>query len=198
MTALFVRNEKRGDRRPAGEHPQALRVDVLLQERRLSGRGHSDVFRCHRPTWKIGDRRVLRLLRKWLNAGVMEEGTWGLGEGDRAPSSPRSWLTCTCTTSGPHRTWRPRRKAKRLRGRIPETGGQDLGEVRRVRAGTALGDATGGVRTFAAADRRRRERKPETFWGSRAKTRKGRFRLGPSAKRMNRTLQLPTGDKKVA
>ena len=25
---------------------------------------------------RIGDRRVLRLLRKWLNAGVMEEGTW--------------------------------------------------------------------------------------------------------------------------
>ena len=25
---------------------------------------------------RIGDRRVLRLLRKWLNAGVMEDGTW--------------------------------------------------------------------------------------------------------------------------
>ena len=25
---------------------------------------------------RIGDRRLIRLLRKWLNAGVMEDGTW--------------------------------------------------------------------------------------------------------------------------
>ena len=49
---------------------------------------------------RIGDRRVLRLLRKWLNAGVMEEGTWsdsGRGTPQGANVSP-VWLTCTCTT----------------------------------------------------------------------------------------------------
>ena len=34
---------------------------------------------------RIGDRRVLRLLRKWLNAGVMEEGTL-VGHGERDAS----------------------------------------------------------------------------------------------------------------
>lgn len=28
---------------------------------------------------RVGDRRVLRLLAKWLKAGVMEEGTWTEG-----------------------------------------------------------------------------------------------------------------------
>jgi RNA-directed DNA polymerase len=28
---------------------------------------------------RIGDRRVLRLLAKWLKAGVMEEGAWTEG-----------------------------------------------------------------------------------------------------------------------
>jgi RNA-directed DNA polymerase len=25
---------------------------------------------------RVADRRILRLIRKWLNAGVMEEGEW--------------------------------------------------------------------------------------------------------------------------
>ena len=62
---------------------------------------------------RIGDRRVLRLLCKWLNAGVMEEGTWsdsGRGTPQGANVSPvmanvylhyvrDQWF---------HRTWRPR------------------------------------------------------------------------------------------
>jgi len=34
---------------------------------------------------RIGDRRVLRLIKKWLRAGVLEEGEWvGDGKGDSA------------------------------------------------------------------------------------------------------------------
>ncbi len=40
---------------------------------------------------RIGDRRLLRLIRKWLNAGVMEEGQWqdsGQGTPQGAVISP--------------------------------------------------------------------------------------------------------------
>lgn len=51
---------------------------------------------------RIGDARILRLIRKWLKAGVMEDGTvtqaeTGTPQGGR--SSPRSWPTSICTTS---------------------------------------------------------------------------------------------------
>ena len=50
---------------------------------------------------RIGDRRVLRLIAKWLKAGVMEEGalTESTEGTPRARSSPRSWRTSTCITS---------------------------------------------------------------------------------------------------
>ena len=40
---------------------------------------------------RIGDRRLLRLIRKWLNAGVLEEGLWadtGRGTPQGAVISP--------------------------------------------------------------------------------------------------------------
>lgn len=40
---------------------------------------------------RIGDRRVLRLIRKWLNAGVMDDGAWtdaGRGVPQGAIASP--------------------------------------------------------------------------------------------------------------
>ena len=54
---------------------------------------------------RIGDRRVVRLIRKWLDAGVMENGHWK-DEGMGTPQgrwSHRCWRTCIYTmpsTSG--------------------------------------------------------------------------------------------------
>jgi len=50
---------------------------------------------------RIADRRVLRLIRKWLSAGVVENGSWsetveGTAQGHR---SRRCSPTSTCTTS---------------------------------------------------------------------------------------------------
>src|SRR5262249_9459490 len=45
--------------------------------------GHPWLLRRHRPRWllrflehRIADRRVVRLIRKWLKAGVIENGEW--------------------------------------------------------------------------------------------------------------------------
>src|SRR5215469_3969598 len=49
---------------------------------------------------RIADRRVVRLIQKWLNAGVLEDGKRiRVGEGTpRAEVLRRCWLTSTCTT----------------------------------------------------------------------------------------------------
>ncbi len=167
---------------------------------------------------RIGDRRVLRLVRKWLNAGVMEEGTWsdsGRGTPQGANVSPvmanvylhyvlDQWF---------HRTWRPRvPKGEAILVRYADdfvAGFQRRADAKRFLRDLGERCAEFGLDLhpektrlvefgrFAAADRRRRgERKPETFdflgfTHYCAKTRKGRFRLGrkPSAKRMSRTLR---------
>ena len=167
---------------------------------------------------RIGDRRVLRLVRKWLNAGVMEEGTWsdpGRGTPQGANVSPvmanvylhyvlDQWF---------HRTWRPEvPKGEAILVRYADdfvAGFQRRADAKRFLRDLGERCAEFGLELhpektrlvefgrFAAADRRRRgERKPETFdflgfTHYCAKTRKGRFRLGrkPSVKRMNRTLR---------
>ncbi|VCZ52089.1 Group II intron-encoded protein LtrA [Klebsiella pneumoniae] len=50
---------------------------------------------------RIGDRRVIRLIRKWLTAGTSEEGQWRATEEGthRVRSSHRCWQTYTSTTS---------------------------------------------------------------------------------------------------
>ena len=50
---------------------------------------------------RIADRRVLRLIQKWLSAGVIEEGSWtACEEGSRkGRQHRRCWRTSTCTTS---------------------------------------------------------------------------------------------------
>ncbi len=51
---------------------------------------------------RIGDRRVIRLIRKWLTAGTSEEGQWRAteeGTPQGARSSHRCWQTYTSTTS---------------------------------------------------------------------------------------------------
>ena len=161
---------------------------------------------------------MLRLLRKWLNAGVMEEGTWsdsGRGTPQGANVSPvmanvylhyvlDQWF---------HRTWRPRvPNGEAILVRYADdfvAGFQRRADAKRFLRDLGERCAEFGLELhpektrlvefgrFAAADRRRRgERKPETFdflgfTHYCAKTRKGRFRLGrkPSAKRMNRTLR---------
>ena len=48
---------------------------------------------------RIGDRRIIRLIAKWLTAGVLEDGSrWRKGH-RRARSSARSWRTSTSIMS---------------------------------------------------------------------------------------------------
>ena len=60
-------------------------------------RGWLERFLRHR----IADERLLRLVGKWLTAGVVEEGV--LGARERAHHKGhrfrRCWLTCTCSAS---------------------------------------------------------------------------------------------------
>ena len=167
---------------------------------------------------RIGDRRLLRLLTKWLNAGVMEEGT----RSDTGKGTPQGSIVSPVLANVYlhyvldlwfHRKWRPRvprGEAVLVRYADDFVAGfqkradaerflRDLGE-RCAEFGLELHpEKTRLVEfgRFAAANRRRRgERKPETFdflgfTHYCAKTRKGRFRLGrkPSAKRVQRTLK---------
>jgi RNA-directed DNA polymerase len=54
---------------------------------------------------RIADKRVLRLIQKWLGAGVIENGTWteSMGRAWRGRRKEhrhrRCWRTSTCTTS---------------------------------------------------------------------------------------------------
>ncbi len=49
---------------------------------------------------RIADQRVVRLIQKWLNAGVLEDGTrtWSATGTPRGAVFRQSWPTCTCTT----------------------------------------------------------------------------------------------------
>lgn len=167
---------------------------------------------------RIGDKRVVRLVRKWLNAGVLEDGA----RSDSGTGTPQGAIVSPVLANvylhyvldlWMHRKWRPQ---------VPR------GEVRIVRyaddfvvgfqykqdAEQFMDDlkerlAKFGLRLhpektrlvefgrFAAANRKRRgQGKPETFdflgfTHFVTTTRRGRFRLGrkPIAKRMGRTLQ---------
>ena len=167
--------------------------------------------------YRIGDRRVTRLIRKWLSAGVMDDGAWtdtGMGTPQGNIVSPLLanvflhyvldlWI---------HRKWRPsvpegeaiivryaddvvvgfqhKRDAERYLRDVRE---------RLERFGLSLHpDKTRLVEfgRFAAANRRGRGAgRPETFdflgfTHFCATTRRGGFRLGrkPIASRVNRTL----------
>ena len=166
---------------------------------------------------RIGDRRVTRLIQKWLNAGVMDDGSWtdtGLGTPQGAIVSP------TLANVFLHyvldlwfqKAWRPKvpdGQAIIIRyaddfvvgfqhKRDAERCLRDLRD-RLAQFGLSLHpDKTRLVEfgRFAEANRRRRGAgKPETFdflgfTHYCTTTRKGRFRLGrkPIAKRMNRSL----------
>ena len=202
--------------RKAHDALDALALRDRTAESQLDrGRGHSDVFDAidRDRLMRFVERRIgdWRLLRKWLNAGEMEEGTWsdsGRGTPQGATASPvlANGFLHYVLDQWFHRTWRPR---------VP--GGEAIlvryaddfvaGFQRRADAERFFRDleercAEFGLELhpektrlvefgrFATANRRRRgERKPETFdflgfTHYCAKTRKGRFRLGrkPSAK----------------
>ena len=74
----------------------ALAVGMHAEEGELGARcRHPRVLRCHRSRWlvkflehRIADRRVVRLIRKWLRAGVLEDGELvGDGRGRRRGQS---------------------------------------------------------------------------------------------------------------
>ena len=166
---------------------------------------------------RIGDRRVIRLIRKWLNAGVMDGGSWtdaGMGTPQGAIVSPvlANVFLHYVLDLWFHKKWRPN---------VPDgeasivryaddivVGFQHKRDAERylrdVRArlsqfGLSLHqDKTRLVEfgRFAVMNRRQRGvGKPETFdflgfMHYCTTTRRGRFRLGrkPIAKRVNRTL----------
>ena len=132
---------------------------------------------------RIADRRVVRLIQKWLKAGVLEDGkrTW---RGEGTPRGPafappgqrvlalrvRSLGPAVAEDAGPRRRDR-RPVCGRFHRGIPAPGGGRavLGRAarasREVRVGAApREDTTAGVRAHAAERRRRAgEGKPETF-----------------------------------
>jgi retron-type reverse transcriptase len=55
---------------------------------------------------RIADKRVLRLIRKWLKAGVIEDGAWsetleGTAQGASVSSCSQTSISTTCSTCGP-------------------------------------------------------------------------------------------------
>ncbi len=166
---------------------------------------------------RIGDRRVTRLIRKWLGAGVMDDGSWA----DTGTGTPQGNIVSPLLANvflhyvldlWFHRKWRPNApKGQAIIVRYADDtvvgfqykrdAEQYLCDVRERlgRFGLSLHpDKTRLVEfgRFANADRHRRgEGKPETFdflgfTHFCATTRQGRSRLGrkPVAKRVNRTL----------
>lgn len=168
--------------------------------------------------YRIGDRRVIRLIGKWLRAGVMEDGLWS----DTGRGSPQGAIVSPVLANmylhyvldlWMHRKWRK----QAARGEVYIIRYADDFVVAMQYRGDAkrfLGDVKArleqfSLRThpdktrliefgrFAAANRRRRgQGKPETFdflgfTHYCRKKRNGRFGLGrkPVGKRMRRTLQ---------
>jgi len=167
---------------------------------------------------RIGDKRVVRLIIKWLNAGVMEGTDWS----DTGKGTPQGGIVSPCLANVYlhyvldlwfHRRWRKRmaggdativRYADDFVCGFQYEGDakrflRDLGE-RLAQFGLELHpDKTRLIAfgRYAKADRQRQGLgKPETFdfLGMTHfcdQTRKGRFRVGrkPSRKRVNRTLR---------
>ena len=166
---------------------------------------------------RIGDRRVIRLIRKWLNAGVMEGGSWmdaGMGtpQGNIVSPVVANVFLHYALDLWFHKKWRPNVPAGEAiivryaddivvgfqHKRDAERYLRDVRE-RLARFGLSLHpDKTRLVEfgRFALLNRRQRGAgKPETFdflgfTHYCTTTRGGRFRLGrkPVAKRVSRTL----------
>ena len=167
---------------------------------------------------RIGDKRLLRLIGKWLRAGVMEDGQWfdtGRGTPQGSVISPvlANVVLHYVLDEWVHRTWRP----EEARGEMIIVRYADdfvLGFQHRSDAERFLREATARFAAYgltmhpdktrliefgryAAANRRERgQGRPETFdflgfTHYCRSTKKGRFGIGrkPIAKRMNRKLK---------
>ena len=166
---------------------------------------------------RIGDRRLIRLITKWLNAGVMDGGNWtgtGAGTPQGANVSPvlaNIYLHYVLDLRV-HRFWRRRKAAGDViivrqsddfvvgfqHRREAERFMDDLRE-RLARFGLGMHPEKTRLIEFGrfaeASRKKRRQGKPETFGFLGMthfcdRTRKGRFRVGrrPSRKRVRRTL----------
>ena len=167
---------------------------------------------------RIGDRRVIRLIQSWINAGVMEDGTWSdTGEGTPqgaivSPALANVFLHYVLDLWF-HKKWRPKvPQGEALIVRYADDvvvgfqyerdAKQYLRDVRErlARFGLALHPKKTRIvefGRFAEVDRKKRGKgKPETldflgFTHFCTRTRKGRFRLGrkPVSSRVSRTLK---------
>ena len=166
---------------------------------------------------RIGDGRLLRLIRKWLNAGVLEEGLWadtGRGTPQGAVISP---VLANVYLHYVLDAWVRQWRQEQARGEVIMVryaddfvlGFQHRGDAVRLREALEARLADNGLALhpektrliefgrFAAASRAGRgEGKPKTFdflgfTHYCGKTRQGRFQLGrkPIAKRMSRKLK---------
>lgn len=77
---------------------------------------HELLLRC--VEHRIGDRRVLRLLRQWLDAGVMEDGEWQASEEGTPQGSVISPLLANIYLHYALDQWFEDWKAKHARGRM--------------------------------------------------------------------------------
>ena len=167
---------------------------------------------------RIGDRRVIRLITKWLNAGVMEDGEWK----DDMRGTPQGAVVSPVLANiylhyvldlWFHKRWRMRKaKGEAVIVRYAddyvvgfeckEDAEQFLNDIKERLSEFGLNLHPDKTRLIefgrhAIEDRKERgERRPETFdflgfTHYCRKTRKGRFGLGrkPIAKRMARTLK---------
>jgi RNA-directed DNA polymerase len=89
--------------RPQRNQHQALdALSYALQKKRVNHVLDADIrgfFDNLDKAWmvkfiehRVADRRVIRLIRKWLSAGVIEEGTWS----DTEAGTPQGDLTAAC------------------------------------------------------------------------------------------------------
>lgn len=152
---------------------------------------------------RVGDRRVLRLVQKWLAAGVIEDGAWSKTEGGTAQGASASPLLANVYLHYVFDQWAHRWRRRQARGEVIIVRYADdyivgfqhrhdaqrfLAELRDRLARFALELAPNKTRLiefgrFAAHNRRSRgQAKPETFdfLGFKhicSKTRNGRFML---------------------
>ena len=171
---------------------------------------------------RIGDRRLIRLLRKWLNAGVMEDGTWA----DTGHGTPQGSVVSPVLANiylhyvldlWFHRKWRrtvPEGEALIVRYaddfvlgfQYKRDAERFVRDLRERMASFGLEVHPGKTRLvefgrFAAANyKQRRQGRPGTFdflgfTHYCTTTRRGQFQLGrkPMSKRVSRTLKRIAG-----